>query len=104
MVCAVPNKPEDSSLGAHWSYHYWADSLYFPHLPPLLCIDSPVQPSSGIGPYDGIDGDIGDPDCLMFAMDSIGREILEEEKKKQDSSYFPLQQIYGLLEANKSCK
>lgn len=101
---AVPNKPEDTNRGAHWSYHYWADSLYFPVVTPFLCIDSPVQASSGIGPYDGISGDIGDPDCLIFAMDSIGREILEEEKKKQDSSYFPLQQIYDLLEANKTCK
>jgi hypothetical protein len=104
MSTAMPNKPEDGNRGAHWSYHFWADSLYFPHLTPLLCIDRPVQPSSGEGPYDGIDGDIGDADCAVFVMDSIGREILEEEKKKQDSSYFPLQQIYELLEANKACK
>ncbi|CAG8117220.1 unnamed protein product [Penicillium salamii] len=99
MSTAVPKRPEDSNRDAHWSYHFWADSLYFPHVTPLLCTDEPVQAFSGEGPYDGRDGGIGDADCAVFAMDSIGREILGEEKEKQESSCFPLEKIFDLIEA-----
>ncbi|KAJ5436887.1 hypothetical protein N7445_007772 [Penicillium cf. griseofulvum] len=99
MLTAVPNKPETGST--RWSDYIDANTLYFPLLNPMLCVDRPVQPSSGEGPYDGIDGCIGDVDCAVFVMDSLGRGFWEEEMKKQNSPYFHLHEIYELLEAVK---
>jgi len=77
----VPDKLERLRTpgDARWSYFYSASSLYFQREDGILCIDFPVQPSSGEGPYDGIDGSISDVDCAVFVRYAVEREFWEKE-------------------------
>lgn len=102
ISAAVPEKPQPSDRGARWWYWYTVHDLHRPVPAGYLCVDSPVEPSSGDGPYDGMGASIGDVDLAVFVMDAVGRDAWEEEKKKHHSSYLSHEDVYDLIEADKA--
>lgn len=98
IKAAFPEKPKPNDYGREWYDNCTANSLRHPSSSKIICVDRPVQPSSiFFGPYDGIDGCIGGVDYAIFTLDAVEKEVWEEEKKREKSSWFSPEQIYDLI-------
>ncbi|KAL4783390.1 hypothetical protein BJX76DRAFT_368422 [Aspergillus varians] len=98
ISAAVPKKPNSDGRG----YDYCTvDDMYHPVLDEYIRVDKPVHPSSGHGPYDWVKASIGDVDHAVWVVDAVGREVLEEEMKRQHLSELSIRDIYDLIKARK---
>ncbi|KAL4811086.1 hypothetical protein BDV18DRAFT_5120 [Aspergillus unguis] len=97
IKAAFPEKPIPNNYGRYWYHEYTASSMRGRTRSGLLDIDQPVRPSSDHGPYDGMDGSIGEADYAVFTLDAVGKDVWEEEKKREGSSWLSTQQMHELL-------
>ncbi|KAJ5226521.1 hypothetical protein N7468_007746 [Penicillium chermesinum] len=100
ICAAVPDILNDPPYGTDgdWASSYTASDLHRSSSPDIF-IHDPVQPTSGIGPYDGLEGDIGDIGLAVFVRDNLEIEAWEREQEKRGSSesFLLLQEIRDVL-------
>ncbi|KAJ5280180.1 hypothetical protein N7478_005552 [Penicillium angulare] len=101
ISAAVPKKPDS---GPDWQDYCSAFGLYHRIPEGVIRVDKPIWPSGGIGPYNGQRPGIGDVDYAAFVMDAVGKDVWEEEKQRQNSSYLPVDRIYEFLKTNRASK
>lgn len=98
-MAAVPKIPDS---GPHWQDYCSAFGLYRRIPDGMIRVDKPIWPCGGIGPYTGESPGIGDIDYAAFVMDAVGKEVWEEEERRQNSFFLTVDQVYALIKTNRA--
>ena len=106
ICAAVPGiSDHPPMLQHHYEPQPWQDvsSLRLPGHCDFF-IHDPVHPSSGYGPYNGSDPEIGNIDLLVFTRDILGMDTWEEElrKRKEDGKFYGPYEFFDIVQDIKS--